>query len=88
MEGKKTTVHRLIQLTTTESGLVVSISYRPHFKQIASSLHTPSLTQRILLVRRRPVARIMALIPCRSIRQMLVNFSRPQENSDEKDIPN
>ena len=58
MEGKKTTVHRLIHHTTTESGLVVSISYRPHFKQIASSLHTPSLTQRILLVRRRPVARI------------------------------
>ena len=58
MEGKKTIVHRLIHHTTTESGLVVSISYRPHFKQIASSLHSPFLTQRILLVRRRPLARI------------------------------
>ena len=45
MEGKKNIVHRLrIHHTATESGLVVSISYHPHFKQIAPSLHTPSLT--------------------------------------------
>ena len=73
-----------IHHTATESGLVVSISYRPHFKRIAPSLHTPSLTTRNTDHDDDQWREFMALIPCRSIRQMLVNFSRPQQNIERK----